>query len=58
MGCCVNGTLEHKEEERHTNTSTIMVRDTPQSRTIGGGHPEDKEEVDDRNTIQPTPHHP
>ena len=57
MGCCVNETLEHKEEEQHTNASTTMVKDALLLKTIGEGHQEGKGEVDGRNIIPPMPQH-
>ena len=58
MDCCVNKTLEHKEEEQHTNASTTMVKDVPLPKTTGGEHQEGKGEVDDCNIIPPMPHRP
>ena len=50
--------LEHKEEEQHTNASTTMAKDVLKLKTIGEGHQEDKEEVDDHNIIPPMLQHP
>ena len=58
MGYCANETSECKEEEQHINGSIITARDALPLKTTGEGHQEDKGEVDDHNTIPPTPHHP
>ena len=58
MDCCINETSEHKEEEQHTNASTTTVKGTLKFKTIGEGHQEDKEEVDDHNIIPPMLQHP
>ena len=58
MDCCVNETSGCKEEGQHINGSIIAARDALPLKTIGEGRQEDKGEVDDHNTILPTPHHP
>ena len=58
MGCYDNETSGCKEEERHTNGSTTIVKDVLSPKTIGEGHQEDREEVDDCSITLPMPHHP
>ena len=58
MDYCINEMSEHKEEEQHINVLTTMAKDALKSKTIGEGHQEDKEEVDDHNIIPPMLWHP
>ena len=46
------------EEGQHIKESTVVTKDVPFLKIIGGEHQEDKEEEDDHNTTLLMLHHP